>query len=575
MQENSYNKEEAIEKQTSPEIKKNNIKRYFVWLPLWIAVGVAVGIFIGSRFFQTTEQGYPVFVGGGASNKLDAIIDYIGGSYVDSVSSNDLIEKAIPTIISELDPHSAYIPAKDMELMGDDLEGHFSGIGVQFTLRHDTITVVSVIPGGPSQKAGLFPGDRIIMVDDSLFAGKGITNEKVMRGLRGEEGSEVKLGIKRQGLDKLVDIVVERGDIPVNSVDIAYSPAENIGYIKISKFGATTYDEFTTAISDLKKRGCDSFIIDLRQNLGGYLNAVIEMVNEYLGKDDLIVYTEGRTSPRSESHANGRGKSKDDQVVVLIDEGSASASEIFAGAIQDHDRGIVIGRRSFGKGLVQDQRTFKDGSALRLTIARYYTPSGRCIQKPYQLGKQDDYNQDLLNRYLRGELDSQDSIKQDNTTSYYTDGGRLVHSAGGIMPDIFIPRDTIGINAYYLSLVNNGLVYEYAFDYTDKNREKLNKFKNWEELDTYLSYQPLVSNLVRLADSKGVKYRPHLLQECRSLLEMQLKGNIIRNVMGEKGFYPFINQHDIAFKKAIEVLKNKQAYPDVVRKEGYLGKNKK
>lgn len=574
MQENSYNKEETTTEQSSLS-KKNNKKRYFVWLPLWIAVGVALGIFIGSKFFQTTAQGYPIFIGGGSANKLDAIVEYIDGSYVDSVNSTQLIEKAIPTLISELDPHSAYIPARDMELMADDLEGHFSGIGVQFTLRHDTITVVSVIPGGPSQKAGLFPGDRIIMVDDSLFAGKGISNEKVMRGLRGESGSEVKLGIKRQGIDKLVNIVVERGDIPVNSVDIAYSPAEHIGYIKISKFGATTYEEFTSAITDLKKLGCDSFIIDLRQNLGGYLNAVIEMVNEYLDKNELIVYTEGRTSPRNESHANGRGKSKDDQIVVLIDEGSASASEIFAGAIQDHDRGIVIGRRSFGKGLVQDQRTFKDGSALRLTIARYYTPSGRCIQKPYEMGKQDDYNQDLLNRYLRGELDSQDSIRQDNTTSYYTDGGRLVHSSGGIMPDIFIPRDTVGINSYYLTLVNKGLVYEYAFDYADENREKLSKFKKWEQLEVYLSHQPLVSNLVKLADNKGIKYRPHLLQECRNLLEIQLKANIIRNIMGDKGFYPFINQHDIAFKKALEVLKKKQAYPEVVRKEGYLDKDKK
>lgn len=567
--------EEKHETQTFSEKKQSNKKRYFIWLPLWITVGIALGIFVGSRFFQTSESGgYPIFIGGNSNNnKLDAIIQYIDESYVDTVNSIDLIEEIIPTIISELDPHSAYISAKDMEIMGDDLEGHFSGIGVQFTLRNDTINVINVISGGPSEKAGLFAGDRIVMVDDSLYAGKGITNEKVMRGLRGAAGSEVKLGIKRRGVNDLVDIVVERGDIPVNTVDISYSPQKNIGYIKISKFGATTYKEFTSAISNLKKQGCTSFIIDLRQNLGGYLNAVIQMVNEYLDKDQLIVYTEGRKSPRSESIANGSGTSQKDQLVVLIDEGSASASEIFAGAIQDHDRGLVVGRRSFGKGLVQDQRTFKDGSALRLTIARYYTPSGRCIQKPYELGKRDDYDQDLLNRYMRGEFDSQDSIKQDDSNMFYTDAGRLVHSGGGIMPDVFIPRDTIGINSYYLSLVNKGLVYEYAFDYTDTNRKTLEKYKNWKDLESYLSYQPLISGLVRFAETKDVKYRPHLLNECKSLLETQLKANIIRNILGEQGFYPFINQHDIVFKKAIELLNNKDAYPSVVGKEGYKNKD--
>lgn len=577
MHEDISENENKLEAQTTSPKRSFNKKRYFVWLPLWIVVGVAFGIFVGSRFFQTSESGgYPIFIGGGGnSNKLDAIIKYIDESYVDSVNSADLIEDVIPTIISELDPHSAYISAKDMELVGDDLEGHFSGIGVQFTLRNDTINVINVISGGPSEKAGVFAGDRIVMVDDSLYAGKGITNEKVMRGLRGAAGSEVKLGIKRKGVNDLVDIVVERGDIPVNTVDISYSPQKEIGYIKISKFGATTYKEFTSAIEKLREDGCTSFIIDLRQNLGGYLNAVIQMVNEYLDKDQLIVYTEGRTSPRSESVSNGSGTSQKDQLVVLIDEGSASASEIFAGAIQDHDRGLIVGRRSFGKGLVQDQRTFKDGSALRLTIARYYTPSGRCIQKPYKLGSRDDYDQDLLNRYLRGEFDSQDSIKQSDDNKFYTDAGRLVHSGGGIMPDVFIPRDTIGINSYYLSLVNKGLVYEYAFDYTDANRKTLEKYKNWKDLDSYLSYQPLVSGLVRFAETKDVKYRPHLLNECKSLLETQLKANIIRNILGEKGFYPFINQHDVVFKRAIELLKEKEAMPSVVGKEGYKNKDQK
>lgn len=571
--------QENNQTQPSQQHKKINTKRYFIWLPLWVALGIAFGIFIGSLFSKSVDLTKTLFVGG--SNKLDAVIGYINEAYVDTVNTDELIESAIPKLVNGLDPHSTYISAKDMELIGDDLEGHFSGIGVQFTLRHDTITVISVIAGGPSQSAGVFPGDRIVYVNDSLFAGAGITNEKVMRGLRGEKGSEVKLGIKRTGEDHILDINVERGDIPVNTIDIAYSPIKNIGYIKISKFGATTYNEFKSAITKLKNNGAESFIVDLRQNSGGYLNAVIQMLNEFLEKGELIVYTEGRAFPRSDSYANGSGTSKNNQLVVLIDEGSASASEIFAGAIQDHDRGLIIGRRSFGKGLVQDQKNFKDGSALRLTIARYYTPSGRCIQKPYKLGDDSDYGQDLMNRYLRGELDSQDSIKQENDPLFYTDGGRPVHSNGGIMPDIFVARDTIGLNSYYLSLVNNGLVYEYAFDYTDKNRKKLEQIKNWKELDTYLSQQPLIVNLIDLAQTKGIKYRPHMLQECRDLLTIQLKANIIRNMLGESGFYPFILKSDIVLQKAIDAIKKEEVSVNAIREEKYkasdpeVTKNKK
>jgi carboxyl-terminal processing protease len=546
-------------------MRSTSNKRYFVWLPFWVAISIALGIFIGNRFFLF-DSNKSFFVG---ANKLDAVMQYINEAYVDTVNTSDLIESAIPNVLAGLDPHSAYISAKDMELMGDDLEGHFSGIGVQFVLRSDTIMVVSVIPGGPSQAAGIYPGDRIVYVNDSLYAGKNVTNEKVMRGLRGKKGTDVKLGIRRNNSKEIIDITVERGDIPVNTVDIAYMPADKIGYIKVSKFGSSTYQEFITAISKLKSQGSESFVIDLRQNTGGYLNAAIQMINEFLGDKELIVYTEGRAYPRSNSYSNGSGTSKKDQLVVLMDEGSASASEIFAGAIQDHDRGLIIGRRSYGKGLVQDQKAFKDGSALRLTIARYYTPSGRCIQKPYELGKSSDYNQDLMNRYLRGEFDSQDSIKQENEPLFHTDGGRPVHSNGGIMPDIFIPRDTTGINSYYLQMHNNGLIYEYAFMYTDKNRARLEKFKTWQELDAYLNYQPLIVNLVSLGENKGVRYRPYLLQEARNLLMMQLKANIVRNIFGDEGFYPIVLKDDIVLKKAIEMLENKKAYPSVIKVEGY------
>lgn len=548
--------------------KKDNKKRYFVWLPLWIVLGIIAGIIIGNVFsiFNPIVQSSNIFTG--RANKLDAVIQFINETYVDSVNTYDLIEETVPRLVSELDPHSTYISAKDMALTGDDLEGHFSGIGVQFVLRNDTIMVVNVIDGGPSQAAGIRPGDRIAFVNDSAYTGKGMTNDKVMRGLRGPKGTDVKLGIKRFGTPDIVDILVKRGDIPVNTVDISYSPAENVGYIKINKFGSTTYQEFISALSKLKSQGSDAFIIDLRQNTGGYMNAAIEMINEFLEKGKLIVYTEGRAFPREDAYANGSGTSKQDQLIVLMDEGSASASEIFAGAIQDNDRGLIVGRRSFGKGLVQNQQKFRDGSALRLTIARYYTPSGRSIQKPYELGKSEDYNKDLINRFMRGELDSQDSIKLDSEHVFHTLAGRPVYGNGGIMPDIFIPRDTIGINSYYITVANEGLIYESAFLYTDKNREKLQEFKNWEDLDKYLSAQPLIPNLVNLAESKGVRYRPHLVNEAKDLLMTQLKANIVRNIFGDDGFYPIILKKDNVLKEAIRLIQEKKAYPEVIRSEG-------
>lgn len=543
----------------------NNKKRYFVWLPLWIALGIVLGIFIGSKF-SVFNSSRSLFRGG---SKIDAVLQYINEAYVDSVNTQDLIEKALPGLIAELDPHSAYFSAKDMEIVGDELEGHFSGIGVQFVLRNDTITVVNVVQGGPSQASGILPGDRIVYVNDSLFAGKGMTNEKVMRSLRGAKGSDVKLGIKRLGKNNTVNITVTRGDIPVNTVDIAYQPAKNIGLIKVNKFGMTTVKEFITAISKLKKQGSTSFIVDLRQNTGGSLTAAIQMVNEFLAKGQLIVYTEGRSYPREDAVADGSGTTKTDQLVVLMDEGSASASEVFAGAIQDNDRGLIIGRRSFGKGLVQNQQVFKDGSALRLTIARYHTPSGRCVQKPYELGNSSDYNQDLMNRYLRGEFDSQDSIKQVGEPLFHTIAGRPVYGNGGIMPDVFIPRDTIGINSYYINVMNNGLVYESAFLYTDKNRQRLESFKTWEELDAYLSYQPLVQNLVSLAENKGIRQRPYLVAESRTLLMSQLKANIVRNIFGDEGFFSIILKDDIVLKKAIELLEQDKAKPVAIRSQAY------
>lgn len=551
------------------EVKKvvqKDSKRINLWLPLWIAFGIAIGILIGNVFSSFNSR-HSIFNRG---NKLEAILEYINESYVDTVDVQDLVEQSIPGVISGLDPHSAYISAKDMELVGDDLGGHFSGIGVQFILLNDTIVVVNTVPGGPSEAAGITAGDRIVFVNDSLYAGKTVSNEKVMRGLRGKNGSVVKLGIKKITSDNIVDISVTRGDIPVSSVDASFSVEKGVGYIKISKFASTTYSEFISAISKLKSEGCESFVIDLRQNTGGYLNAAVQMVNEFLDRGQLIVYTEGRAFPRQDTYADGTGTCKSDQVVVILDEGSASASEVFSGAIQDLDRGIIIGRRSYGKGLVQGQRQFKDGSALRLTIARYHTPSGRCIQKAYERGNADDYNQDLMRRYLRGEFDSQDSIKQDKYPLFNTLSGRPVYGDDGIMPDIFVPRDTVGINSYYTRVANAGYIYEYAFMYTDKNRDKLNKFADWKSLHNYLKGQSILWSFVSFADSKGVKQRPYLIEESRSIIENQLYAYIARNILGDEAYYQTILGGDVVLKKTLEVVKSKKALPESIKDRSYL-----
>ncbi|WP_165041173.1 S41 family peptidase [Dysgonomonas sp. ZJ709] len=544
----------------------NNNKRIYLWLPLIIAFSIAAGIFIGNKFSGINSIG-SIF--GKEENKLEDIFNYINKSYVDTVNINELIENAIPGIISGLDPHSTYISAEDMALTGDELDGHFSGIGVEFMIQNDTVTIVNVIYGGPSEAAGIMPGDRIVTANDSTLVGKGISNEKVFRSLRGPKDTKIELGIKRLTSKELLSFTVTRADVPVKSVDAAYMLDDKIGYIKISKFGGKTYDEFISAIAKLKSQGCQSFIIDLQQNVGGYLGAAIMMTNEFLPGGELIVYTEGRTYPRENVFADNSGTCKTNQVVVLIDEGSASASEIFAGAIQDNDRGLIVGRRSFGKGLVQSQHIFGDGSALRLTIARYHTPSGRCIQKAYERGKGDVYGQDLENRYKRGEFDSRDSIKFDNLPLFHTTGGRPVYGNDGILADVFVPRDTIGVNSYYLKVAYAGLLKEYAFAYTESNRAKLKGFKTWKDAADYLTKQPLVENLVSYAENKGIRRRPYLIDESRRLMQNQLEALIIRNVFGDEGFYQLYQRDDTAIKKAVELLQNNKATPESIRKGKY------
>lgn len=539
-------------------------KRLRAWLPLWIALSIAVGIYIGNT--------YSIFdfgKGKTGSNKFEAVLKYIDESYVDTIQIPELLEDAIPAVVEGLDPHSSYFTSEQMLKLTEDLEGHFSGIGVEFFVQQDTIVVMATIKGGPSEAAGIKAGDRIVKVNDSVVAGQSITNSGVVENLRGELGSKVTLGIYRKPNPELIDITVTRGDIPINSVETAYMITEEIGLVKVVKFGGNTFNDFISALSKLKSQGSKSFIIDLRGNEGGYLDAATSMINEFLPKGALIVYAEGRSFPRTDSYATGTGAIKEDDVVVLIDELSASSSEIFAGAMQDNDRGLIIGRRSFGKGLVQSQRVFKDGSAMRLTVARYYTASGRSIQRSYEKGKNAEYEMEAVYRYMQGDYVNSDSINSTETIPFKTMGGRTVYGGSGIMPDIFIPRDSVSMNSYYHSLMNKGLVQEYAANYTDVNRSKLQDFESWKDLNDYLKKQPLLINLVSYADSKGIRRRPVLIEEARELLESILNGFIVRHFWGYDGYYPVYFETDNLVNKAVELLERGKASPEAILSEAY------
>ena len=544
-------------------------RRLTIWLPVIIAASIALGIFIGNNYLSLTQHGKRRMFSSG--NKINAILDIIDEQYVDTVNMGKLVEGTIPKIFSELDPHSVYIPAEDATIVNEDLEGSFSGIGVSFNMQTDTILVISVIPKGPAEKAGLLPFDRIITLNDSIYSGNNTSQAKIMRTLRGAKNSTVKLGVKRGGAPDLLYFDVTRGDVPVNSVDVSYEVSKGIGYIKVSKFGRTTYNEFITAIAKLKEMGCSSFVIDLRGNTGGYMDAAINMVNEFMPEGRLIVYTEGKAFPRNDVYTNGTGTCKETPIVVLTDEFSASASEIFSGAIQDNDRGLIIGRRTYGKGLVQSPIKLSDGSEIRLTIARYYTPSGRSIQKDYKLGDSADYDQDLYNRFIHGEFDSADSIKNTHTEKYHTMIGRTVYGGGGIMPDIFIPRDTSGITTYFTSIVNSGTLYLYALEYSDQNREKLSSFTDYQDLYKYLQSQPLLYDFTNFAASKGIKKRPNLINISGKLIENQLHAYIVRNFFDEAGFYPIFLKDDPTLLRAIQIINEGKSIPTLEKKDADKG----
>ncbi len=538
----------------------SSTKRSSRFTPVIIAVSVVIGIIIGT-FYTKHYAGNRLGIINGSTNKLNALLRVVDDQYVDTVDMTKLVEEAMPEILAELDPHSTYIPAQNLEEINSELEGSFSGIGIQFTIQNDTIHVNSVIQGGPSEKVGLMAGDRIVMINDSLFVGKQTTNERAMRKLKGPKGTQVKLGIKRSTEKDLLPFTITRGDIPQNTINAAYMMNKSFGYVQVSKFGRTTYMELLNALAQLNHQGCKGLIIDLRDNTGGYMEAAVRMVNEFLPEGKIIVYAQGRKYPRMDDVANGTGSCQKLPIIVLVNETSASASEIFAGAIQDNDRGMIVGRRSFGKGLVQQPIDFSDGSAVRLTIARYYTPSGRCIQRPYESGKDRNYELDIYNRYEHGEFFSKDSIKMDESQLYYTSLGRPVYGGGGIMPDIFVPQDTLGVSSYFTSVLNKGLTIQYTFQYTDSNRETLKKYDTEESLINYLKQQGLIEKFVHYAETKGVKRRNLLIQKSHKLLERSIYGNILYNMLGQEAYIRYFNHTDQTVLKALDLLEKGEAFP--------------
>jgi carboxyl-terminal processing protease len=567
-------------------MNNNNSKRS-IFLPLMLAISLVLGILIGVVLPRKSDSSQ----GAGIRpryDKLNNILNIIDRNYVDSVNRNDLVEAAIPAILKKLDPHSVYIPARDLARANESLQGNFEGIGISFNMLTDTILVISTIPGGPSEKLGLLAGDKILYVNDSLVAGKGISDEDVMGMLKGPKGTVVNVKILRKGYNELLTFSIVRDKIPIYSVDVAYMVNDNIGYIRINNFAMTTYDEFMKSLRELKSMGMTKLIVDLRGNSGGIMEDAIQIANQFLQNDQLIVYTMGRTQPRNDARATGKGEFETGDLVILMDEWSASASEILAGAIQDNDRGTIIGRRSFGKGLVQEPILFPDGSGMRLTIARYYTPTGRSIQKPYAEGFEDYYD-DLNARYDRGEFKVSDSIHFSESLKFTTPGGRTVYGGGGIMPDKFVPVDTSEISPYFLRV--RPFIYPFALKYTEKNRVTLNKFTGVGELEKYLDKQGLLDQFIDYVSSKsaiplksypvvinpdgsatpdltrepavrpspgpGIKTDPEGLRISSRIIHTQIKAYIARNILDNKGFYPIWEHIDTTLKFAIDFLKQK------------------
>lgn len=526
-------------------IKHNSI----IWYPLVISIAIVLGIVIGN-YISTKKFTLD------KDRKINAVLNLIQSEYVDSIDVKDLVEQAIPAIIGNLDPHSYYIPASDIRAENEKLDGSLSGIGVSFFMMNDTANVDQVISNGPAEKVGMLAGDRIISVNGESIVGGTLTAEGIRSKIRGEKGTKVRIGVKRNTSKKTLTFTITRDDIPMNTIDVSYMLDDKTGYIKIAQFGKNTYDEFFAALSKLKKDGASRYIVDLRGNPGGYMEMAILMVNEFLEQGELIVYTKGRKEREDiQVWSDDQGSFHDAQVAVLIDEYSASASEIMAGALQDNDRGLVVGRRSFGKGLVQKQIYLPDSSAIRLTIARYYTPSHRCIQKDYTLGDEDDYSKELYDRYTHGELYSADSIKVDKSRIFRTANGRIVYGGGGIVPDIFVPNDTTGITTYYRAVANLGLLQQYVYTYVDINRDQLKNVKTVKQLMGMMpSDDALTYDFVCYARDNGVPMRWYYINLSRSLIARQLRALVIRDVLGSEEFYRYYNRTDNTVNAALKAL---------------------
>lgn len=526
-------------------IKHNSI----IWYPLVISIAIVLGIVIGN-YISTKKFTLD------KDRKINAVLNLIQSEYVDSIDVKDLVEQAIPAIIGNLDPHSYYIPASDIRAENEKLDGSLSGIGVSFFMMNDTANVDQVIPNGPAEKVGMLAGDRIISVNGESIVGGTLTAEGIRSKIRGEKGTKVRIGVKRNTSKKTLTFTITRDDIPMNTIDVSYMLDDKTGYIKIAQFGKNTYDEFFAALSKLKKDGASRYIVDLRGNPGGYMEMAILMVNEFLEQGELIVYTKGRKEREDiQVWSDDQGSFHDAQVAVLIDEYSASASEIMAGALQDNDRGLVVGRRSFGKGLVQKQIYLPDSSAIRLTIARYYTPSHRCIQKDYTLGDEDDYSKELYDRYSHGELYSADSIKVDKSKIFRTANGRIVYGGGGIVPDIFVPNDTTGVTTYYRAVANLGLLQQYVYTYVDINRDQLKNVKTVKQLMGMMpSDDAMTYDFVCYARDNGVPMRWYYINLSRSLISRQLRALVIRDVLGSEEFYRYYNRTDNTVNAALKAL---------------------
>lgn len=535
------------------------MNKFKLWLPLIFAALLAAGIYVGMRLNEPFKNNRSFFsFRTGQFNKLNDVINYINNEYVDTVNQKKLVESTIEDMLHQLDPHSAYIPSDELQAMNEPLEGNFDGIGVEFHIQEDTIMVVSAVTGGPSELLGIQAGDRIIKVDDKNVAHINISSSQVMQALRGPSGTKVKVTIFRKTNGQTRDYQIVRGKIPIYSVDVAYMLNKETGYIKVSHFAERTYEEYLDGFMKLKEKGMKNLVLDLRGNPGGYLKTAIQIADEFLPDKKLVVYTQGRSRSKESFYASERGFFETGALVVMVDEGSASASEIVAGALQDWDRATVVGRRSFGKGLVQEQSEFPDGSAIRLTIARYYTPTGRCIQKSYE-GGYENYENELYERLKKGELLSSDSIHFADSLKFKTPGGKIVYGGGGIMPDEFVAMDTTGSSVYYGDVNSRGLINQFAYNYLDKNRSAFEKFKTFDEFNSqFTTNDQIFDQFLSFAGKNGVPLDDKGANISGGIIRVQIKALIARQIWKNDGFYPVVHTLDVALRKALNMVEMKQ-----------------